>query len=435
MKEFFKKIIVFIIQYESKLVLKKYKPKIIVVVGSVGKTTTKDAIYTVLRDSFFVRKSEKSFNSEIGLPLTILGLENGWTNPLLWFKNIFEGAVLAILPSKYPDWLVLEVGADQPGDIKGLSEWLAVDVAVITRFPDVPVHVEFFDSPQAVIEEKLSIIDALKEDGTLVLNVDDEKIAAVREKLVTRKIVSVGVGKNHDVGATHIGVISKDKVPQGTRFHLHIGEQEKTIELEGVLGKQHVYPSLSAAAVGHALGLEGNVIAEGLSLYKPVRGRMRILPGLKQTTLIDDTYNSSPIALEEALNVLSQVETRGRKIAVLGDMLELGKFSIDAHRKAGKKAAEVSDIVMTLGFRSRDIAEGALQNGMHPSKLFQYDDVKRLGKELEHMLEEGDLVLLKGSQGSGQNMIRLERVVEEVMAEPQRKNELLVRQDKEWKQR
>ena len=118
MKQVFKTIITSIIQYEAKLVLRKYRPKIIVVVGSVGKTTTKDSIYSVLKKEFFVRKSEKSFNSEIGVPLTILGLENAWTSPFLWLKNIFEGAVLVLLKNEYPEWLVLEVGADHPWGYK-----------------------------------------------------------------------------------------------------------------------------------------------------------------------------------------------------------------------------------------------------------------------------------------------------------------------------
>lgn len=123
--------------------VRKYKPRIVAVTGSVGKTSTKDAIFAVLADNQHVRKSDKSFNSEIGLPLTILGCPNAWNNPLRWLQNIFDGFLLLVLPSRYPAWLVLEVGADRPGDISGVAKWLPVDVAVITRLPEVPVHVEF----------------------------------------------------------------------------------------------------------------------------------------------------------------------------------------------------------------------------------------------------------------------------------------------------
>jgi UDP-N-acetylmuramoyl-tripeptide--D-alanyl-D-alanine ligase len=430
MKEFLKKIVTSIITYEAKRALKKYKPKIVVVVGSVGKTTTKDSIYTVLKDSFYVRKSLKSFNSELGVPLTILGLQNAWTNPILWMKNIIEGAVVVLLKNKYPEWLVLEVGADHPGDIRKVADMLKVDVIVLTRLPDVPVHVEYFDSPQAVIDEKLSILDALKEEGAVVINADDEKLQKVRDTFGKQKIVSFGLGTNHTVGASHVGIMSKNKRPVGTRFHLRLNDKDIPLELTGVLGKQHIYPNLAAAAVGNVLGVEENHIVESFRTHSPAPGRMRVLPGVKDTTIIDDTYNSSPVAVEEALNVIEQVHCDGRKIVVLGDMMELGKFSIEEHKRVGKRVAEVADILLTVGFRARDIAEGALQYKMHGSKIFQYDDVERCGKELEHMLEAGDVVLLKASQS-----IRMEKAVKEIMKEPLRAKELIARQEVEWEVR
>jgi len=126
MKEIFKKIIIFILILESKLVLLKFKPKIITVTGSVGKTSTKDAIYTALENNLKVRKNQKSFNSEIGTPLTILGLENAWSNPLLWVKNFFLG-LFVIFKKDYPDWLILEVGSDHPGDVRKVGKWLKPD--------------------------------------------------------------------------------------------------------------------------------------------------------------------------------------------------------------------------------------------------------------------------------------------------------------------
>jgi len=138
MKIFFKKIITLILEIESRIVLKKYNPTIIAVTGSVGKTSTKDAIYTVLSATpVLVRKSEKSFNSEIGVPLTILGCSNAWNNPLAWMKNIFLGLEIIIFHTKYPKCLILEIGADHPGDIKRITKWLKPDIAVITKISDI----------------------------------------------------------------------------------------------------------------------------------------------------------------------------------------------------------------------------------------------------------------------------------------------------------
>lgn len=419
------------LQFEAKFVLRKYQPHICVIVGSVGKTTTKDAVYSVLRQKFFVRKSEKSYNSEIGVPLTILGVSNAWSNPFLWIKNIFEGLALLFLKNKYPEWLVLEVGADHPGDIKGLASWIKCDIAILTRLPDVPVHVEYFDSVEAVVEEKASIISALLPKGTLIVNGDDEKIQEIAAKHPEKEIITYGMGREHEVFSSRYGIKIEHKIPQGIRFELHrkdeLSDDVISAEIPNALGKQHLYPVLAAAAVGYSLEFQPKNITDALLQYQSPNGRMKLLPGIKETTVIDDSYNSSPVAVEEALNVMGHIHPAGRKIVVLGDMMELGKYSIEEHKKVGKHVSEVADMLVTVGFRARDIAQGALQNRMHGSKILQYDDVHRAGKEIELLIEAGDLILVKGSQS-----VRLEKVVGEIMAEPERKKELLVRQDREW---
>src|SRR5690606_26085163 len=128
-----------VISWQAKTILSKYKPKVVAITGSVGKTSTKDAVYLVLTNFFTVRKSQKSFNSEIGVPLTIIGCGSGWNSAYLWLKNILKGFSLIIFKHKYPEWLVLEVGADRPGDIKSIAKWLKPDVVVITRISEVPV--------------------------------------------------------------------------------------------------------------------------------------------------------------------------------------------------------------------------------------------------------------------------------------------------------
>lgn len=435
MKSLLKKIIIFILQYEAKLALKKYKPRTVLIAGSVGKTTTKDAVFSVLSAKYFVRKSEKSFNSEIGLPLAILGLQNAWNNPFLWFTNIIEGLIVTLLKNTYPHWLVLEVGVDRPGDMERVVSWLPADMVILTRLPDVPVHVEFFPSPEAVAEEKAKIIETLKPGGTLILNGDDENVLQAAEQYPEVKTIEYGMGKKNDVIGMKYGIASKQKVPQGIRFavrHTDQAGEDKTenFELHGVLGRQHLYPVLAGVSAGIAEGMELPLIKAGLANYVPPRGRMNILPGVKKTTIIDDSYNSSPVAVEEALRLLEQVQVGGRKIAVLGDMMELGKFSIEEHKRIGGLVKGAADMLVTVGFRARHIAEGALNMGMHGSKVFQYEDVDQAGEELEPMLQEGDLILAKASQS-----IRLEKLVADIMAEPERQEELLVRQDREWRER
>ncbi len=209
MKDTFKKIIIRLLEIEAKLVLKKYKPTIIAITGSVGKTSTKDAIYTVLSHFFFVRKSEKSFNSEFGVPLTILGCPNGWSNPVQWAENLLKGLWLIIYPHKYPKWLVLEVGAGKPGDIKSIAKWLKPDVVVITRFPDMPVHVEFFGTPAAVIEEKTYLVKALSKDGLLVINADDPKVLELKQKSKA-KVLTFGFTEEALFRASHEAISYKD---------------------------------------------------------------------------------------------------------------------------------------------------------------------------------------------------------------------------------
>jgi len=180
MKNILKKTIAFVLKFESKLVLAKYCPKIIAITGSVGKTSTKDAVYAVLSRVAHVRKSEKSYNSEIGLPLTILGLPNGWNNPMVWFKNVLKGLSLIIFSHKYPKWLVLEVGVGKEGDMKKTASWLTSDVVIITAIGETPAHIEFFPSRKHLIEEKSQLIKTLKKNGLLILNADDEDVLQMK---------------------------------------------------------------------------------------------------------------------------------------------------------------------------------------------------------------------------------------------------------------
>lgn len=412
MKSIFKKIIVSLLILESKLILKKYKPEIIAVTGSVGKTSTKDAIYTVVSNQFYTRKSEKSFNSELGVPLTILGCQNGWNDPFIWIKNLFEGLELILFKSKYPKCLVLEVGADHPNDIKNITKWLKPDISVITKISEVPVHVEFFPSPEAVLEEKMYLAKALKKDGVLIISLDDRRIIEASKDL-KNKIFTFGINNHANINASDINMDIND----GIWFKLSFENENVPVNLKGVLGIQHIYPIIAAAAVGISKNIPIEKIIESIKSHIPPKGRMNILSGINNSKIIDDTYNSSPDALKEALSVLSKINCSGRKIAVLGDMMELGKFSADEHRKAGELAIKSCDILITVGPRARLMNE----------KSIHFDSSILAGEYVKTIIAEGDIVLIKGSQS-----IRLEKAVKILLSDSSKSKDLLVRQEPEW---
>lgn len=432
MKTFFKKIIVAILFFEAKLVLAKYRPKIVAVTGSVGKTSAKDAIYAVLAQFYYVRKSEKSFNSEIGLPLTILGLHNAWNNPLAWIQNIVQGAWLVIHPAKkYPEWLVLEAGVGKPGDMKDIAKLIKTDVVVFTEFSKNPVHVEFFEgSTDAVLKEKALLITSLKKDGILLLNRDNEMIMSLKEnaKHIT---YTYGMDANADVSISNDSIsYERDGIPSGVNFRINYEGNSLPVHLEGVFGRNHIYSALIALAVTHVEKLNMLQAIEALKDYEIAPGRMRLLEGEKGTYIIDDTYNASPIAMQAALHTLGDMKVKGRKIAVLGDMLELGRLTEESHKEIGALAQQSADVLVVVGKRANHIAEGAIEAGYSEERIFKFDTADQAKTEIEQMIREGDIILVKGSQG-----MRMEKIVEEIMAHPELKEKLLVRQEVEWRNR
>jgi UDP-N-acetylmuramoyl-tripeptide--D-alanyl-D-alanine ligase len=426
MKSFFKNIIVYIIEREARLVLRKYNPKVIAVTGSVGKTSTKDAIYTSLSSSLYTRKSDKSFNTETGVPLTVLGCPNGWNNPVTWLRNILEGLALILLKNHYPRVLVLEVGADRPGEISRTAAWIKPDIAVITRIPEVPVHVEFFESAKELVDEKGALVDALDRSGILVVNRDDTHSWDMRRRFEGHTI-SYGFSHDADVSGSHKRIVYAGKLPIGITFRVNFDGKSLPITIRGALGSSLITSVLAAIAVARACECNMVGVARAFEKHDLPPGRMRLIRGIKGSLIIDDSYNASPAATASALDTLGHIKSDRKKIAVLGDMMELGKHSADEHKKTGEHVVQVADMLVTVGVRSRGIAEGALNSGMDPINIRQYDDARRAGKELEFVLNEGDIVLVKGSQS-----IRAERVVEEIMGDPVHKKDLLVRQEDEW---
>ena len=427
MKELFKQTVTSIISFEARILLWRKKPSIIAITGNVGKTSTKDAIYTVITKKVRVRKSQKSYNSDIGVALTILGLQNAWSNPFRWMINIVEGMAIALFSRSYPEWLVLEMGVDRPGDMKRLTRWIKPDIVVLTRFPEIPVHVEYFSSPEAVIKEKMELVHALKEDGIVVYNHDDERINLALEEVRQQAIGFSRYSRSQFV-AQRDSVVYTDGLPSGMKFTINHGNESIGIDVVGALGAQYTYSHTAAVAVGTLLGVTLEDARIALLEHVPAPGRMRIIEGKKGTVLLDDTYNAAPVAVEQSLMSLSEIKLVRRRIAVLGDMLELGKYSAREHERLGLFAATHADILITVGVRARSMAQFALSAGMSEKNIAQFDDSLKAGKELEAGIQPGDVILVKGSQS-----MRMERVVKELMAHPEHAEELLVRQEEMWK--
>ena len=426
---FIRDILIKILQWQATVVLWRYKPQIVVITGSIGKTSTKDAIFNVLSQFAYVRKSQKNFNNDIGVPLTILGLSTGWRNPLKWLSNVFKAFGLMLLPfMKYPKWLVLEVGIRKPGDMEELKRWVKPNIVVVSAFGTMPSHVEFFEDKYGVWEEEASIIDAMDGNGRLLLNHDDPEVMKLAED---SRHATYTFG-THEEATMKMSNSDIDYHPQhieaqGTIFRIDYEGKSVPVHIHGFLGNNVVYASGAALLVAHVLNLPIVPAVEALANGDFPAGRMRIIDGVKQTMVIDDTYNSSPSALENALEVLQGLRAMGRKIAVLGDMFDLGKYTDEEHKKAGEFAASRCDILIAVGIRSRNTAKAAIKSGMNESDVHMFDDSRVAGKFVEQLIQKGDVVLVKGSQGA-----RMERAVVEIMAQPELREELVVRQEKEW---
>ncbi|MFM7089022.1 MAG: UDP-N-acetylmuramoyl-tripeptide--D-alanyl-D-alanine ligase [Candidatus Paceibacterota bacterium] len=425
MKNFFKKIVTKILIFEAKLVLKKYNPKIVAITGSVGKTSTKDAVYTVLSQFAHVRKSDKSYNSQIGLPLTILGIPNAWNDPIKWIGNLLQGLWLIVYPHAYPKWLVLEVGVGKPGDMAETASWLSTDVVILTTIPEIPAHIEFFNSRKHLVEEKATLIKTLKRSGTLILNRDNETVFELKNKTKS-VVVTFGFDKEATLSGGEVNIYYENNAPKGITFRVDEGGKSLPVVMEGVFGKNHVYVALAALAVAHSVNANILEAIDALRPHATPPGRMKVLAGIKDTIIIDDSYNSSPVALEAALMTLGEIKAQ-RAVAVLGDMLELGKHTEEEHKKAGKMAKEKATILIAVGPRAQYIADGALEAGMAQGDVYTFQNSKEAAVFVYDFIAPGDVVLVKGSQG-----VRMERVVSEILKDQANKAKLIVRQEDEW---
>ncbi len=284
-----------------------------------------------------------------------------------------------------------------------------------------------------MIDEKTYLVKALAQGGLLVINSDDPKVLELKNKS-KEKVVTFGFGPEATVRASHDSIAYKEEegqaVPSGISFHLDYSGHSIPVELTQSISVNHIYAALAALSIASEKGCNMLEAVSAVKEYRTPPGRLSLIRGINKSIIIDDTYNASPAASEAALELLGKLQGFKRKIAVLGDMLELGRMTVDAHKQIGISAATVANVIITVGKRAQMIAEGAREAGFTPHNTHELADTQRASQVLAEMIKSGDLVLIKGSQG-----MRMERVVLAVMANPEEHEELLARQEKEWLKR
>ncbi len=262
--------------------------------------------------------------------------------------------------------------------------------------------------------------------GTAVVNADDEAVSGTELGAGVARI-SFGMSPEAEVSTSRVKTLSRAHMPVGLSFDVQYGQERAHVSLAGVVGSAHIYAALAGVAGALAAGAAFADATRGVGDYHGPPGRMRLIAGDNETVLVDDTYNASPVATEAALNTLATLPRKGRRIAVLGDMLELGPYSVGEHESVGTRAAGAADLIVAVGVRARKIAEGAINAGMSPTNVLMFDRALEAAEHLRGVIEPGDVVLVKGSQST-----RMERVVKELMAHPEDAKQLLCRQDAEW---
>jgi UDP-N-acetylmuramoyl-tripeptide--D-alanyl-D-alanine ligase len=347
--------------------------RVIGITGSVGKSTTKELVAEVLGQRYRTLKSLGNLNNEIGLPLTMLRLGPG-----------YERAVL-------------EMGFYVPGEITFLCDLALPSVGIITNIGTV--HAERAGSQEAIARGKAELVQALPPapEGVAILNYDDPWVLPMAEKTKAR-VITYGLDPAADLWADNIESMGLE----GIRFQLHYHREVLNLRVP-LIGQHSVHTVLRAAAAGLAENLTWSEIINGL-MQGHTQLRLVAVHTNNGALILDDTYNASPESTLAALNLLGELE--GRKIAVLGDMLELGPYERRGHEMVGVRAAEVASVLIAVGERGKMIAEAAQQSGLPANAVQWYGDVSQAAEALNQILREGDVALVKGSHG-----LHMERIV------------------------
>ncbi|MDY7076949.1 MAG: UDP-N-acetylmuramoyl-tripeptide--D-alanyl-D-alanine ligase [Chloroflexota bacterium] len=344
---------------------RQHDVRVVGITGSVGKTTTKELATAVLARRYVTLKSEASYNNEIGLPLTLLHLTDEHER------------------------VVLEMGMYDVGEISDLARMALPHVGVVTIIG--PVHLERAGTLERIVKAKTELVEALPPapEGVAILNYDDERVRGMAQATKAR-VFTYGLSSEADLWADHIEGLGL----KGIRFQLHYGLETLHVKIP-LLGQHSVHTALRATAVGLVEGLTWQEIIEGLR-GPSAQLRLVAVPGPEGAIILDDTYNASPASTNAALNLLDELD--GRKIAVLGDMLELGDYEQEGHEKVGMRALEVADILITVGPRGRIIGEAALRWGMPADRVHIVEEGAEAVALLAQMVTGDDVILVKGSR-------------------------------------
>lgn len=403
--------------------LGRRRPLVVGITGTAGKTTATRATAAVLARRGSVRTTRESYNSEMLVLMAILGEEPYLDEEAQWTSwrgrmrlGLRGGRLLARAlrlgadGARLADSLVLELGIDRPGAAEPFLRLADYDVLVITALGETPVHVENFENAAALWSEKLRLLRGLRAGGVFVFNRDDAELAAAASGHAGTK-VSYGFSPGADLRATDYRVAYRvaggHRLPAGIGMTLESPDQRMAIDLDGVLGRSYVYAFLAASCVAAAAGVPLPEVPRALTHFCPAEGRMRIVPAPGPAVVLDDSYNSSPLAARAALAALRGLEAR-RKLAILGDMLELGVHSERAHRSLAGELATGIDRLVCVGPRAALIADEAARRGvMHRDRIDLLPDAAEAAKRVRELLEPGDVILVKGSRA-----LRMERVVQ-----------------------
>ena len=412
------------------------RPTVIAVAGSVGKSSTKTAIAVALGadEGGRVVASRKNYNNELGVPLTVFGCDAPGRNPIAWLSLLAKAALARLGVAKLrAGTFILEMATDHPGDLAYLTSIAPPSVGVLTAIG--PEHTEFFGSLESVAHEEGTIIRSLAPDGVAVVNADDP-VAMAFTSGFEGSVYTFGESEEATarIVGTRIAIDASAPESSGLDVTISLLGSTRAFRLTGTVGRPHAFAAAAALATVNAVDREDALAVKRITeKYHGMPGRMRLLEGIKRTWLIDDSYNSSPLAALSAIRDLAAflLADGCRRIAALGDMLELGALAEESHREVGVAVASAKiDMLVacgTLAHVVRDAAQGA---GMPEENIVTFATSPEAGLFIQSKLKEGDVVLVKGSQGS-----RMERVTLELMAHPERAEELLVRQSREWKEK
>lgn len=374
----------------SKYYKDKFKTFNICITGSNGKTTTKEIIAHILSQEFSLLKTSGNYNNEIGIPLTLLQL------------------------NKSHKLLVAEMGMRGLGEIKTLTDFIPPDLAVITNIGEA--HIGLLGSKDNIFKAKSELLQSLDKDGIAILNRDDLYFFRMREIVKNKKVYTFGIENKSDFMADNIRIVS-DK---GMKFTLVVQNSVNKEIYFPLLGRHNIYNALAASAAAFAMGIKLDLIERCLSSFKPLDLHMQLSNFYKDIKILNDSYNASPLSVKSSLETLTEVAQKNRKIAILGDMLELGEKTDFYHREIGKEVAKLSiAILITVGPGGKIIAQSSKEEGMAEERVFSFGKNEKinLANKLLNLIKPGDYILLKGSRE-----MKMEEILEYLQKEYQKNN-------------